>query len=565
MPEHHPDGSTRDPNEGPSTEDPPEVLISEPSCCPYCQVQEFGVTYEAPGFRRGLAYASSTDQLTSAAMSSQTSLSSSNPPASPTGPLRRRTHSLSANAPNVITTDRVRPDWSTKLESARNHQARRHAAATALHTAAFVVPNSDPADLMRYRERFSRRAAAASAQPEGNAATGVQVEGGELDGQAQAQNTRSARRTRMDELEEMMFMEAVRLSIAEEEQRRHKQDKAQRKEAKKREKEERKAQKKASKDPYSGGPSGASGSSLSLGFGRKRGNSNASALRMEATVQGASQASGETVSQHQDKPEDKGKGVDRSEEETPATSQAATSSSLPIPPRGNSHLRQMSNASSLSSFPGDTPTGSYRGEGFENGKTQSDDSDREGGSEPLFNYRSLAEMVGVDIDTGNAHEENEDGENPTATQGSSSLPLVKEEKEDETEAEHVEGPRMEDSLLTIKPTQEAESSSQRIEEEESSESTQSLAEDEAGDSSQGLDSNATTQVEEALGDSSKGEEASISTTADTNAAEHKHVLNLLDNPIPEVMITPNTPNPGAGDDKRLGHATNITEHPQETL
>ena len=130
LPEHHPNGEARDPNEGLNADDPPELLISEPSACPYCQQPEFGVTYEPPPFRRGLIY--STGNSHNTAMSSQTSLNSTLQ--TPTTPGRRRAHSLSANAPNVITTDRVRPDWAAKLASARNHQARRAAAATALHT-----------------------------------------------------------------------------------------------------------------------------------------------------------------------------------------------------------------------------------------------------------------------------------------------------------------------------------------------------------------------------------------------------------------------------------------------
>src|SRR6478735_8089205 len=88
------------------------------------------------------------------AMSSQTSLNSTLQ--TPTTPGRRRAHSLSANAPNVITTDRVRPDWAAKLASARNHQARRAAAATALHTAAFLMGGNEQRTILR-APRLGRR------------------------------------------------------------------------------------------------------------------------------------------------------------------------------------------------------------------------------------------------------------------------------------------------------------------------------------------------------------------------------------------------------------------------
>ena len=270
------------------------MLTSEPSACPYCQQPEFGVTYDAPPFRRGLAFSTTSPNLASStAMSSQSSLNSTLPPPSPLPVGRRRTHSLSATAPNVITTDRVRPDWATKLASARAHQARRAAAATALHTAAFLVGGSDHRTMLR-PSRFGRRT---------NGSTGTNTPGLEQSGSVVGgidasdagdrdphRNADGSRRTRMEELEEMMFMEAVRLSLATEEERKRKEEKVLRKEAKKRLNAERKAQKKQGKDPYGGGLSGASGSSLSLHLGRRRGNSAASNLRMEATVQAASHA-----------------------------------------------------------------------------------------------------------------------------------------------------------------------------------------------------------------------------------------------------------------------------------
>ena len=483
LPEHHPDGEARDPSEGLSPEDPPEMLISEPSACPYCQQPEFGVTYDAPPFRRGLAYGTSSSNLPSAtAMSSQSSLNSTLPPSStlqpgsPTQVGRRRTHSLSANAPNVITTDRVRPDWATKLAAARAHQARRSAAATALHTAAFLVGATDQRSILR-PSRFSRRNTGANSSPSGARASSTvrdpaaAVDGadgpGDLDGTANG-----GRRTRIDELEDMMFMEAVRLSLAAEEDRKRKEDKAIRKETKRRMKEQRKNEKKNSKDPYSGGASGASASSLSLGLGRRRGNSAASNLRMEATVQSASQASKSSETSLLTPPNDgedteenagdKGKGIDRG----PAGSNpeaGSSGNSLPIPAgslsRGGSHLRQMSNASSIGSSLADSPSGSYS-QGFvgPDGKNprasgmsvggHSEDGERDTGSEPMFNFRSLAEMVGVNLEDGTARRngEDEDGdmgdtdESPSSGNDFAARPLsqVREEEKEDGDAEHVE-------------------------------------------------------------------------------------------------------------------------------
>jgi hypothetical protein len=131
-PEHEQPGQPRPP------EEEADLLVSEVAACPFCVTPEFGVTYEPPHFRRGLAYAGSSSLRPDvSAMSSSTSLHSG-----PTAPNRRRATSISANSSNVITTDRVRPDWAKKLADARANALRRSAAATALHNAAYVLGNA---------------------------------------------------------------------------------------------------------------------------------------------------------------------------------------------------------------------------------------------------------------------------------------------------------------------------------------------------------------------------------------------------------------------------------------
>lgn len=459
LPEHHPDGQARDPNEGLSAEDPPEMLISEPSACPYCQQPEFGVTYVSPSFRRGLSYAnaSSAHLGSNTPMSSQSSLhspSASAPQAPPPQTGRRRGHSLSATAPNVITTDRIRPDWSTKLAAARAHQARRAAAATALHTAAFLVGGNEQRSLLR-PGRFGRRLTSSGSNTPGQILVDGPDQPDEPSQQSTGWNADGSRRTRMDELEDMMMMEAVRLSLAAEEERKRKESKALRKEAKKQQEAEKKANKKASKGPYSGSHSGASGSSLSLGFGRRRGNSGASHLRSESNVDDAPSPPDGPVKNSDDagsssKPLDKGKTV--ASDGHSETGEPVASGSLPIPvaSRGNSHLRQMSNASSMGSSLADTPAGSYSGPGLagaDGSRSRGEDSDREQ-TEPMFNFRSLAELVGVNIEDGTPL--NAGGASaPTATtatapvvtsqeHASQPLPRVSEESKEVGIAEHME-------------------------------------------------------------------------------------------------------------------------------
>lgn len=445
-----------------------EMLISEPACCPYCQQPEFGVTYDAPPFRRGLTYHMSSFAFDSLgpAMSSNSSLGSTSPtpftspPPSGAGG-RRRTQSLSANDPGVITTDRVRQDWAVKLAAQRNHLARRAAAATALHTAAFLMNDQGSRPFSRM-SRFGRRnnggrdsvaaGTTTTITAGADAAAGPEPGARSSSSRGLLQGPQADRRqTHMENLENMMLAEAIRLSLAAEEERKRKADKEERKEAKKKEKEERKAAKAAAKgQPYSS-HSSASGSTMSLpGLssinGRRRGNSGASNLRVEATTARA-MASAANLSPPRAgiaaTSNDKGKGVDRGLPQTPpeaeigksnvdAISPAVVSSSTPAPaptasPRpvpsplhsaGPSHLRQMSSASSVSSSGPDSRSESYQdtsylqandphGSGLSLGVN--DESGDEGGrtgdendAEPRFNFTSLAEMVGVELEGANA-------------------------------------------------------------------------------------------------------------------------------------------------------------------
>nr|POF13092.1 protein sip5 [Quercus suber] len=145
-PEHEQPGQTRPP------EEEAETLVSEVAACPFCVTPEFGVTYDPPPFRRGLSYANHSSlslRHPTSAMSSSSSLTGS----AANG--RRRATSLSANAPQVVTTDRVRPDWAKKLADARANALRRSAAATALHNAAYVL--GTPGDNGRGITGFARR------------------------------------------------------------------------------------------------------------------------------------------------------------------------------------------------------------------------------------------------------------------------------------------------------------------------------------------------------------------------------------------------------------------------
>ncbi|KAF3926930.1 hypothetical protein ABW20_dc0106623 [Dactylellina cionopaga] len=256
VPEHSPPSS---PTPQPADQDrrahAGDQLISEPASCPFCKQPEFGVVFAALQWRRGLVYANqshpySVQQHSPLSYNSTASSTSSLPvlPGTPNSP--RRKTSYAVNAPEVITTDRIRPDWSTKLAHAKNQAARRAAAATALHTAAYLMNNisnnqtstsSNPFSSRRILRRMNN--SSGSMTPNGGSGTATPAATGsttnivpESQESAQQQlhpvaaNPPSAlqnvlRRARMADLEEMMLMEAIRLSLAEEEERKKKEDK----------------------------------------------------------------------------------------------------------------------------------------------------------------------------------------------------------------------------------------------------------------------------------------------------------------------------------------------------
>ncbi|KAK3072836.1 SNF1-interacting protein, partial [Coniosporium uncinatum] len=281
-PEHHDADGNPVPISQPNPDDPQSSLdqatqlVSEPAACPFCVQPEFGVTYESPPFRRGLTYAHQGHQVASAmsAMSSSSSLASQGIP----NGNRRRTVSLSANSPQVITTDRVRPDWAKKLSDARAHAMRRAAAATALHNAAYVLGQQGGEGgrgfgLGRRRRTMMFGDSPGSASGNGTPRIPDQMSMGNVSamlaaaerqsgqGSGRGADTgtgelypprRGSRGRRLEDLEELMFMEAVRLSLAAEDERKRKEDKEQekiaKKEGKKQEKQKKKEEKKAKKE-----------------------------------------------------------------------------------------------------------------------------------------------------------------------------------------------------------------------------------------------------------------------------------------------------------------------------
>jgi hypothetical protein len=153
----------------------------------------------------------------------------------------------------VITTDMVRPDWAKKLSDARAHALRRAAAATALHNAAYMMGN-----IQQHEGRFAigrRRRTMFGNDSAGSSGHGTPRRDRESSlGQTPEASTdlfpgrgSSRRGNRLDDLEDLMMMEAIRLSLAAEEDRKRREDKDAAKEAKKDYKKKAKELKKVAK------------------------------------------------------------------------------------------------------------------------------------------------------------------------------------------------------------------------------------------------------------------------------------------------------------------------------
>lgn len=247
---HMPHDEEADPNAAPEVK--AEGLISEAACCPYCMMPEMGVTFTAPPYRTGIGaggkrhnslsplalFNSSTSSVNSrssqaiaSASEESVVVSTSSSAISLANPVSKRRGSLPATNPDVITTDQIRPDWKIKLASARAKAARRSAAATALHASAFMPnesTNGSSSTRRGSREsksssklRFGRLAMAQQKPRSGSSTSRASPEAGSgASGSGRVPRSMvDIANDRVQELEDMMFMEAVELSMREEEER----------------------------------------------------------------------------------------------------------------------------------------------------------------------------------------------------------------------------------------------------------------------------------------------------------------------------------------------------------
>ncbi|RCK56623.1 Protein SIP5 [Candida viswanathii] len=215
----HDDNSNQHANELPHT------LISEPANCPYCASPDFGVTYEPPrDIHTGINGVRPADYKTSAPIfeggsddedsgevavgtPNQQVIGSPTPPpviSSPQKKTMKRRGSLAANAPGVISIDMIRPDWETKLNSARSKLARKAATASAIHASNLLLDENGGGG-------SSSRTASGSGGRRRNDSSS-----------SRARSSTVGSNNGYAAVEQRMIEEAMRLSLIDEEQRKKK-------------------------------------------------------------------------------------------------------------------------------------------------------------------------------------------------------------------------------------------------------------------------------------------------------------------------------------------------------
>ncbi|KAJ7582820.1 hypothetical protein C8J56DRAFT_791635 [Mycena floridula] len=96
-------------------------LVSEPAACPYCVQDNFGIVYNPPSWRAGLGSDGTNSPWSDSPKGTQLVFEQSS--IHPTH--KRRQKSFGADSPEVVTTDQIRPDWEAKLAAVQAAVTRR--------------------------------------------------------------------------------------------------------------------------------------------------------------------------------------------------------------------------------------------------------------------------------------------------------------------------------------------------------------------------------------------------------------------------------------------------------
>lgn len=190
-------------------------LVSEPAACPYCVQDNFGVVYTPPPWRAGIGSEGSNPIWSDTQRSSE-------PTAHPTH--KRRQKSFGADSPEVVTTDQIRPDWEAKLEAVRAAVARRANRRIIMRQVGDrLIPVGVTSG--RVHALSPEEAAAATAAESGGTRRSRRRQGNQNGSFEQLMGMAG------QDLEELMLMEAMRLSLLDHEEHQRKEAEEKKKQA----------------------------------------------------------------------------------------------------------------------------------------------------------------------------------------------------------------------------------------------------------------------------------------------------------------------------------------------
>ncbi|KAF9227869.1 hypothetical protein BS17DRAFT_693406 [Gyrodon lividus] len=200
-------------------------IVSEPAACPYCVQDNFGVVYTPPQWRAGMGSEGMTPPSWADALRGS---QQSNPTSSAAH--KRRRKSFGHDSPEVVTTDQIRPDWEAKLAAVRAAVTRRANRRIIMRQ---VGDRLIPIGVTSGRVHTI---------PTADSAEGAEGESASANGSRRRRGQRSNGQTDLSQLlgqmglggqdlEELMVMEAMRLSLLEHEEQQRKEEEKKRKEA----------------------------------------------------------------------------------------------------------------------------------------------------------------------------------------------------------------------------------------------------------------------------------------------------------------------------------------------
>ncbi|KAK0459579.1 uncharacterized protein EV420DRAFT_1268652 [Desarmillaria tabescens] len=197
-------------------------LVSDPAACPYCVQEHFGVVYTPPPWRTGIGSDGAISPWSSdSPKGSQPSIPTAGYPTH-----KRRQKSFSADSPEVVTIDQIRPDWEAKLAAVRAAVTRRANRRIIMRQ---VGDRLIPVGVTSGRvHALSPEEAAAAAE---NQDTGGSRRSRRRQQASANQGFEQYIGLGGQDLEELMVMEAMRLSLLEHEEQQRKEAEEKRKAA----------------------------------------------------------------------------------------------------------------------------------------------------------------------------------------------------------------------------------------------------------------------------------------------------------------------------------------------